>query len=115
MLAQLCRSVGARECQIVCLETQGKDITGHTRNLCPRYGLEDPACGNGNAALGAYYAQFICSGAHDLSLSFAQGHSVNMPAVIDVHVRNGAVTIGGKARLMIEGMIEIDPGPNSGV
>jgi len=110
-LAQLCSALGARECQFYSLETMSSGFTAYTRNLCPRYGLEDPACGNGNAALGAYFATFIETGKDNSNFRFEQGHKVHMPAAIDVkvHSQNStiqSVMIGGTAKRMVEGYVE---------
>jgi trans-2,3-dihydro-3-hydroxyanthranilate isomerase len=59
----LCESVGAREAQLFSIDDNG---AYHTRNLCPRWGEEDPACGNGNAALGAWLAKCPASYRRDL-------------------------------------------------
>ncbi len=98
----LCGKYGFTGCQIFCMETLDSAKTAHTRNLCPRYGLEDPACGNGNAALGAYFLKFINHQEY-LHLVFEQGHIVNLPSVIEVNASSSKVTIGGHAKIMIEG------------
>lgn len=111
-LKSFCQDLGVRECQIFSTETRSPGYDAYTRNLCPRYGLEDPACGNGNAALGAYFATFVKLGKAESNFRFEQGHKVNMPASIDVKILqpNGkieTVMIGGTAKRMIEGTIEI--------
>lgn len=106
-LATLCKKYGMRECQIFCLETKQQGLSAHTRNLCPRYGLEDPACGNGNAALGSYFSEFIFPDKPNMLLSFEQGHIVNMPAIIEVLINPSGVMIGGNAKFMIEGDIHL--------
>ncbi len=57
-LRRLCQSVGVRETQLFCFESLDKTSDAHTRNICPREGLEDPACGVGNGALAAYLSKF---------------------------------------------------------
>jgi len=52
-LRQLCASLKVREAQLYCLKVRDPALDLHTRNLCPRDGIEDPACGVGNGALGA--------------------------------------------------------------
>lgn len=106
-LGALCKRHGVRECQIFCLETNQGGLTAHTRNLCPRFGLEDPACGNGNAALGAYFSRFVSPEKTEMHLMFEQGHIVNMPAIIEVLVGPDGIMIGGNAKLMIEGEIHL--------
>ena len=108
-LSTLCQKVGAKECQIFCLETYQQNRDAHIRNLCPRYGLEDPACGNGNAALGAYFHHFIHPTEKKLHLRFEQGRKIDMPAIIEViaHKNDNQidVMVGGHAKKMIEGNI----------
>lgn len=106
-LKALCNRAGVSECQIFCFEAYEKGMDAHTRNLCPRFGLEDPACGNGCAALGAYYARYIDENKHHLS--FEQGHIVNMPSVIEVLTTPQGIMIGGNAQLMQEGVIYVKP------
>lgn len=106
-LKAFCESYGARECQIFCRESYASDMTGHTRNLCPRYGLEDPACGNGSAALGAYYARFIAADTAQHRLIFEQGHVVQMPAVVEVLIDGADVMIGGHAVKMVKGTMTV--------
>ena len=57
-LRQLCRSATVREAQLFCFETANASYDMHTRNICPRDGIEDPACGVGNGALSAYISPF---------------------------------------------------------
>jgi trans-2,3-dihydro-3-hydroxyanthranilate isomerase len=79
----------------------------HTRNLCPREGLEDPACGVGNGALAAYVAQFCWTTKTPITLKIEQGTIVDMPSVI--HTRtvrsNDAIDVfvGGSGVVMVEG------------
>jgi trans-2,3-dihydro-3-hydroxyanthranilate isomerase len=110
-LAMVCAASGAREAQIF---AQGGDGTVHTRNLCPRLGEEDPACGNGNAALGALLAK------HGLlhvaqTLTVDQGSIVNRPSRIHVqrmpdHNSMISVSIGGECRVMVDGHIHLGRG-----
>lgn len=79
-LTQACTASGAGEAQIFAVDTDGAI---HTRNLCPRTGEEDPACGNGNAALGAWMAKHgqLNPGQR---LSLSQGAVVNRPSCIHI-------------------------------
>jgi trans-2,3-dihydro-3-hydroxyanthranilate isomerase len=108
-LQKLCNQVGAREAQIYCTETYDPQNTAHTRNLCPRYGLEDPACGNGSAALGCYYFQFVDGATESAIYRFEQGNVVKSPSLVNVLVEKGEtdlqVMVGGHAFHMIDGEI----------
>jgi trans-2,3-dihydro-3-hydroxyanthranilate isomerase len=103
----LCDKVGAREVQVFCAETYHNQYTAHTRNLSPRYGVEDPACGNGNAALGSYFAHFSDSKNEQKTYLFEQGHITNSPSLIEVLVKRDLeglnIMIGGHAFHMLDG------------
>lgn len=107
-LARVCKASGANETQIFAVDTDG---ALHTRNLCPRTGEEDPACGNGNAALGAWMARHgqLEPGQ---SRSLFQGAVVNRPSCIYVErqVDSGdriSIAVGGLACLMAEGILHL--------
>ncbi|MCH5584360.1 PhzF family phenazine biosynthesis protein [Shimazuella sp. AN120528] len=101
-LKQLCVDLGVDEVQAFTFETYSNHATLHTRNICPREGLEDPACGIGNAALGAYLCrmqEFIGK-----SIIAEQGNAVDMPCDIEVEIgKQGDIWIGGTGKLMIQG------------
>ena len=108
LLQELCAKNAASEAQIF---SRDEDGTVRTRNLCPRPGEEDPACGNGNAALGAFLSR------HSLlhegqTLVARQGDVVNRSSRILIRRlpdRNDLpdVIIGGSARIMVEGAIRL--------
>jgi trans-2,3-dihydro-3-hydroxyanthranilate isomerase len=107
-LLHVCTASGAREAQIFAVDADG---TIHTRNLCPRAGEEDPACGNGNAALGAWLAKH---GQLDpgQKLSVSQGTVVNRPSCVYIERRTNSgdqisIAIGGNTRLMAEGCLHL--------
>jgi trans-2,3-dihydro-3-hydroxyanthranilate isomerase len=107
-LIKICTASGAREAQIFAVDTDGAT---HTRNLCPRAGEEDPACGNGNAALGAWMARH---GQLDPGqrLSLSQGAVVNRPSCVYIERQANSgdqisIAIGGFTRLMAEGCLHL--------
>jgi trans-2,3-dihydro-3-hydroxyanthranilate isomerase len=106
-LRQLCRSVGVREAQLFCFETVNSSYDMHTRNLCPREGIEDPACGVGNGALSAYISKFCWTTKTEFSLKIEQGNIVQMPSLIHTRTikRNEAIDVfvGGAGTVMLEG------------
>jgi trans-2,3-dihydro-3-hydroxyanthranilate isomerase len=101
-LKQLCENLKVDEVQAVTFETYNNHATLHTRNICPREGMEDPACGLGNAALGAYLSKikhFIGK-----SIIAEQGTKVDMPCEIEVEIgEQGEIWIGGTGKLIIQG------------
>ena len=106
-LKELCSEFGVAEAQIYCRESYDPAMTLHTRNLCPREGIEDPACGVGTSALAAYLMKHGVLGDDAVEIFAEQGHIENMPSVIYVRGRrvNGALalTIGGTGVLMVKG------------
>lgn len=106
-LKKLCTSVGMREAQLFCFEAYNKQYDLHTRNLCPREGLEDPACGQGNAALAAYLARYKWPDKSTFSLRNEQGTVVDMKSVIhtriDRHADEIEVFVSGTGVVMLEG------------
>jgi trans-2,3-dihydro-3-hydroxyanthranilate isomerase len=107
-LRQLVESAGVREAQLFCFEAINKSFDMHTRNLCPREGLEDPACGNGNGALTAYLSQFCWPDKKEFTLKIEQGNIVQMPSIIHTRaVRQNEsvdVYVGGSGVVMLEGL-----------
>jgi trans-2,3-dihydro-3-hydroxyanthranilate isomerase len=110
-LRQLCTSLKVREAQLFCLEARDPSLDLHTRNLCPRDGIEDPACGVGNGALGAYLAKYAYPDRRELRFRAEQGHVGNMNSVIDVKVISFdgtyKVSIGGSGVIMLKGAFEV--------
>jgi trans-2,3-dihydro-3-hydroxyanthranilate isomerase len=106
-LQELCRAANLREAQLFCFQTINNTYDLHTRNICPREGLEDPACGVGNGALTAYLSKFHWK--DEFSLQIEQGTIVQMPSVIHTRAqkKNGEleVFVGGTGIIMIEGQI----------
>jgi trans-2,3-dihydro-3-hydroxyanthranilate isomerase len=106
-LRHLCSSAKVREAQLFCFEAINNAYDMHTRNLCPRDGIEDPACGVGNGALSAYISQFCWTTNFDFSLKIEQGTIVQMPSLIHTRtIRKKEITdvfVGGAGVVMLEG------------
>ena len=108
-LKDFCQKNNAAEIQAFTFETyaKNKNMDLHTRNICPREGIEDPGCGVGNGALGAYLLKHYFINQPAISLKAEQGHIVKMPCIIEINAsqKDGdiQVWVGGKGRLMIEG------------
>lgn len=107
---ELCACLGMRELQLFSFETHESGYDLFTRNFTPREGLEDPACGNGNGALGAYLAATKFRDSSQFSLRAEQGHVIKMPSLIEISVRRLLpdqieVAIAGSAVEMVQGRI----------
>ena len=107
LLQELCENLGVREVQIFTFDTYGEDFDFHTRNLCPREGMEDPACGMGNAAVGAYLAKNYYSKQKCIHLLAEQGMIVKMPCLIELFIskkeKDIELYIGGTGKKVVEG------------
>ena len=109
-LRDVCSEIHMREVQLFTFEALDSGMDLYTRNFTPREGLEDPACGNGNGALGAYLAETKYKHCTEFRLMAQQGHGMHMPAVIRIDVtRDGLghpeVSIAGSAIRMVEGRV----------
>ena len=106
-LKELCRNSNAREAQLFCFETFDKSCQLHTRNICPREGVEDPACGVGNGALTAYLSTNYRFADNDFNLRIEQGNIVDMPSVIHTRAvktkEEHKIFVGGFGIVMNEG------------
>lgn len=103
-LKELCNSLGASEAQIFCLETYNPSMNLHTRNISPREGMEDPACGVGNSALLAYLMKNEIFDGNSIEIRAEQGKIVNMASVIQLRGKRDAsndlqLSIGGSGIL----------------
>ncbi len=107
-LFALCEKYGMREVQAFAFETYDKACDLHTRNICPREGLEDPGCGSGNGALGAYLIAQKYQDRQTVRLLAEQGTVVNMPCRIAIRASRSAagpeVSVGGPGLVMIKGV-----------
>jgi trans-2,3-dihydro-3-hydroxyanthranilate isomerase len=112
-LRELCANLKVSEAQLFCFEASTPGLDLHTRNLCPRDGIEDPACGVGNGALGAYLAKYVYPDRNELRFRAEQGHVVNMPSVINIKVISIAntykISIAGSGVVMLKGEFEVAP------
>ena len=106
-LKSFCTKHNATEAQLFSFETFDKKMNLHTRNICPREGIEDPGCGVGNSALGAYLLKYHFKNKQNISMKAEQGNIISMPCVIEIFGSkiedNIKVSIGGKGIMMIEG------------
>jgi trans-2,3-dihydro-3-hydroxyanthranilate isomerase len=86
-LKKYCQAYGAREVQAFSFETNDPNLDLHTRNLCPRDGAEDPACGVGNGALACYLHANYFKDRNEIELNIEQGYIVNMPSIVNASVK----------------------------
>lgn len=113
LLKELCDELDVCEAQVFTFETYNEKFNIHTRNICPRNGIEDPGCGIGNAALGAYLLKNKYLNKNEMKLKAEQGKIINMPCVIEIFAEkrkenNIQVFVGGKGRVMIKGEFIIE-------
>lgn len=106
-LEKICNKYNLNEAQIFCNDTHDPINDIHTRNICPRDGIEDPACGVGSGALLAYMLKR--KKINELQLLIEQGNIIDMPSVIiSIGKKEGekySIKIGGAGIKMIEGKI----------
>jgi trans-2,3-dihydro-3-hydroxyanthranilate isomerase len=106
-LQQLCNNLKVRGIQAFTFETYEDSSDLHTRNICPRGGMEDPACGMGNAALGAYLAKNNYQNQDKDYLLAEQGMIVDMPSQIEIFASKQSesveIFIGGTGKIVIDG------------
>lgn len=90
--------------------TAGAAERMRVRSWAPGAGVsEDPACGSGNAALGAYLGATRLLSRTGRSYVASQGREVGRDARVSVTVRGpGEVEIGGYAITVIEGTLRLD-------
>jgi trans-2,3-dihydro-3-hydroxyanthranilate isomerase len=102
-LKSLCNKYCAREAQLFAFDTFQKENDIHTRNICPRVGLEDPACGVGNAALLSY---LVSNNYQSRILRLEQGYINDFKSVIIGEMVNiNKAKIGGNAVTMVVGEV----------
>jgi trans-2,3-dihydro-3-hydroxyanthranilate isomerase len=106
-LRAICEQYGMREIQAFTFETYEEEADLHTRNICPREGIEDPGCGIGNGALGAYLLKHRFKEQLNLHLKAEQGVVVNMPCLINIYGSYSKeeidIAVGGSGIVMIKG------------
>lgn len=106
-LKAMCKQYGMREIQAFTFETYEKGADLHTRNICPREGIEDPGCGIGNGALGAYLIKHKFSKQLSIHLRAEQGIVANMPCLINIYAsfsgEEAKIAVGGSGIVMIKG------------
>jgi trans-2,3-dihydro-3-hydroxyanthranilate isomerase len=106
-LQQLCNNLKVRGIQAFTFETYEDSSDLHTRNIWPKVGIEDPACGMGNAALGAYLAKNNYLNQEKDYMLAEQGMIVDMPSQIEIFVSKQSeeveIFIGGTGKIVIEG------------
>ncbi len=80
----------------------------HVRSFAPAAGVpEDPVCGSGNAAVGAYLGASGLLARTGASYVAAQGAALGRDGRVHVEVRGRDVSIGGQAVTVIEGEIRL--------
>lgn len=111
-LKDICNKYGVSEAQAFTYDTYNKNLDVHTRNICPREGIEDPGCGIGNAALGAYLLKNKFMDKEEITLKAEQGVTVGMPCTIEIYAsrinEDFKIFIGGTGKVMSKGEFYIE-------
>ena len=80
----------------------------HVRAFAPGDGIpEDPVCGSGNAAVGAYLRHTGALGRYGSSYTARQGMNLGRDGRIAVRISDNGVEIGGHAVTTIDGSINV--------
>lgn len=105
-LTALSRRVGA--VGVTVFGRESGDTTFAARSFAPIDGIpEDPVCGSGNAAVGAFLREAAALPSPEYVVS--QGREVAREGRVHVHVdADGRIEIGGRTVTRIDGMIRLD-------
>jgi PhzF family phenazine biosynthesis protein len=80
----------------------------HVRAFAPGEGIpEDPVCGSGNAAVGAYLRHTGQIGVYGKTYTARQGMNLGRDGRISVRVDDAGVEIGGEAVTSVDGAVKI--------
>jgi PhzF family phenazine biosynthesis protein len=80
----------------------------HVRAFAPGEGIpEDPVCGSGNAAVGAYLRYTGGLKVYGISYTARQGMNLGRDGRISVRVDDAGVEIGGEAVTSVDGVVKI--------
>lgn len=107
-LEALCSAVDAAGLYAFTFDTLEADSTLHARAFVPSAGIpEDPVTGTAGGATGAYLRRFEAFGG-DLpdEMRFEQGHFLDRPGEVRVHVGDG-VRVGGRAESALSGTLRL--------
>jgi len=102
LLKEICDNNWVSEAQIFTFDTFNKKYDLHTRNICPREWIEDPACWIWSWALLAYIDRYIYKEKNKFSLLMEQWNIINMPSLVSWFVENWIVTTWWTWVVMIE-------------
>ncbi len=103
-----CKDVNATGIHPFTFETVNHSSLVHCRHFAPTAGVnEDPATGNGNAALGAYLHKYW--NLEEEEFIAEQGYAMGRPSKLSVKVdfKTGDVSVGGSAQIVLEGIVRI--------
>ena len=105
-----CREDRAVGITVFTFSPNGSSGVAHLRTFAPGEGvMEDPVCGSGNGAVGAYVAAHILHGLSDFRYQAFQGKNVSRPGQILVQCARGNeglyVRVGGTANKVLEGRV----------
>ncbi|MGC1106849.1 MAG: PhzF family phenazine biosynthesis protein [Candidatus Acidiferrales bacterium] len=110
-IEQECRRERAVGITVFALSRSESPWIVNVRTFAPGEGvLEDPVCGSGNGAVGAYLAKNVFPGQVEFQYQAFQGQQVNRPGQVSVHCARGgdgdlSVCVGGAAIRVLEGKV----------
>lgn len=106
-VAKLCVALGATGVTIFGKASDGVAAL-HVRAFAPGDGIpEDPVCGSGNAAVGAYLRHRRQLSGYGSSYTARQGMNLSRDGRIAVRITDDAIEIGGQAVTTIDGKITL--------
>jgi trans-2,3-dihydro-3-hydroxyanthranilate isomerase len=108
-MIDFCDEIGATGIHAFTFETSDEDSSLHCRHFAPSVGVnEDPATGNGNAALAGY---LLNNGKLEQEhLVVEQGYAMGHPSKLHIvmNLQTGEVSVGGTALIVLEGRLFIE-------
>jgi len=111
LVAEVAAEEEATGVTVFCLEADDPACAVHVRSFAPGAGVpEDPVCGSGNGAVGAYGARHGLFGGGDFAYVAEQGVEVARPGRVSVRGQRDArgechLEVGGEAVVVLEGWL----------
>ncbi len=106
----LTESVEATGVYCFTFDTLAADSTLHGRMFAPGAGVpEDPVTGTASGAVGAYLDRYGAFDPTPEEMRFEQGHYVDRSGVVQVRVGDGAVRVGGRGVVALDGTLCVPP------
>jgi len=113
LVAEVAGDEAATGVTVFCLDADDPACAVHVRSFAPGAGIpEDPVCGSGNGAVGAYGARHGLFGGGDFAYVAEQGAEVGRPGRVSVRGQRDAsrdwhLEVGGEAVVVLEGWLTL--------